>query len=167
MIWNIKVWQTCKKKKIRKGGQHFFTSLYVWLNLRKTCLGHIFIDVNMWLCKNALFYSSNIYFLLPVFDFGVKKFLFLMKHDLDRFFESRLSTFTLIYLFFLCSAFLFFYFFLSFIFSLHGISSCVKGQKSGEIIRADLHCKKKKKLSQLKIKATSFSRFLSFLNFFF
>ncbi len=29
MIWNIKVWQTCKKKKNQEGGQHFFTPLYL------------------------------------------------------------------------------------------------------------------------------------------
>ncbi len=36
MIWNIKVWQTCKKIKNQEGGQHFFTPLYtmVCLNTR-------------------------------------------------------------------------------------------------------------------------------------
>ncbi len=29
MIWNIKVWQTCKKIKNQEGGQHFFTPLYM------------------------------------------------------------------------------------------------------------------------------------------
>ncbi len=29
MIWNIKVWQTCKKIKNQEGGQHFFTPLYI------------------------------------------------------------------------------------------------------------------------------------------
>ncbi len=29
MIWNIKVWQTCKKIKNQEGGQHFFTPLYL------------------------------------------------------------------------------------------------------------------------------------------
>ncbi len=29
MIWNIKVWQTCKKIKNQDRGQHFFTPLYV------------------------------------------------------------------------------------------------------------------------------------------
>ncbi len=28
MIWNIKVWQTCKEIKNQEGGQHFFTPLY-------------------------------------------------------------------------------------------------------------------------------------------
>ncbi len=32
MIWNIKVWQTCKKKKKnQEGGQHFFTPLYIYI----------------------------------------------------------------------------------------------------------------------------------------
>ncbi len=37
MIWNIKVWQTCKKIKNKEGGQHFFTPLYVSLQWEFVC----------------------------------------------------------------------------------------------------------------------------------
>ncbi len=31
MIWNFKVWQTCKTIKNQEGGQHFFTPLYIYI----------------------------------------------------------------------------------------------------------------------------------------
>ncbi len=35
MIWNIKVWQTCKKIKNQEGGQHFFHTTVHSLRIMK------------------------------------------------------------------------------------------------------------------------------------
>ncbi len=57
MIWNIKVWQTCKKIKNQEGGQHFFTPLYIYILLfvpvREIILFKLFFCCCFWHVKWA------------------------------------------------------------------------------------------------------------------